>query len=94
MLQRRSPMQSFYSQFHKVALQKAPDKICGGMQGPWKKTTVIDTSGAGVCGWRALAFAIAGQNARVEDIDSYDAGESDNLYDQQPQNIGRNLGAR
>ena len=68
-------MQSFYSQLTKVALQKAPDKICD-------------------CGWRALAFAIAGQNARVEDIDSYDAGESDNLYDQQPQNIGRNLGAR
>lgn len=42
------------------------DRIVGGMPGPdsnGKKTTIIDTGGKGNCGWRSLAFAIAGLNS-------------------------------
>jgi len=41
------------------------DRIVGGAAGPeanGRRTTVIDTGGSGNCGWRSLAFAIAGLN--------------------------------
>jgi len=39
------------------------DRIEGGMPGPGKKTTIIDTGGCGDCGWRALSFSVAAHNA-------------------------------
>jgi len=39
------------------------DRIGGGMPGPGKKTTIIDTGGSGDCGWRALSFSVAAHNA-------------------------------
>lgn len=39
------------------------DRVQGGMSGPGKKTTIIDTGGSGECGWRALSFSVAAHNA-------------------------------
>jgi len=39
------------------------DRVEGGMPGPGKKTTIIDTGGSGECGWRALSFSVAAHNA-------------------------------
>eukprot|EP00434_Breviolum_minutum_P005586 symbB.v1.2.004926.t1/scaffold281.1/size241006/7 len=39
------------------------DKIVGGMPGPGKKSTIIDTGGCGDCGWRALSFSVGAHNA-------------------------------
>ena len=39
------------------------DRIVGGMPGPGKKSTIIDTGGCGDCGWRALSFSVGAHNA-------------------------------
>ena len=39
------------------------DKMVGGMPGPGKKSTIIDTGGCGDCGWRALSFSMGAHNA-------------------------------